>query len=251
MSIYLSVRFLQPGSGSIKSTQTVNTATANSTPPLAIATTHKSNMLFSSFVLPSAILLATVLVGPLTVLGGGDNHRRICQYLDVQGGGCIRCRSKYRNPCLDYSSDAHNHPPSLLPDTKGFDVTGVVTEVDLTFPQVKSACDCIQECLNRPTTCANYVYKFSTNDSIKNGHRTCTLYSQFNLPADVAIEIDVNSNLNMQIQLLQSTNNPQLGGLVPQAFKDVDGTVPDDDAVSGYARLSHGKRNAADTHSCF
>jgi hypothetical protein len=40
--------------------------------------------------------------------------------------------------------------------TRGFDVTGAVTETDFTFPQVNSACDCIQECLNRPGTCANY-----------------------------------------------------------------------------------------------
>jgi hypothetical protein len=124
------------------------------------------------------------------------------------------------------------------PDTKGFDVTGVVTEVDLTFPQVQSACDCIQECLNRPTTCASYVYKFSTPASVQSGHRTCTLYSQFNLPSAVAIEINLNSTLNNNINAAEITmmnNNPQNGATVPQAFKDANlNTTPDDDAVSGY-----------------
>jgi hypothetical protein len=130
----------------------------------------------------------------------------------------------------------------LVPDTQGFDVTGVVTEVDLTFPQVQSACDCIQECLNRPTTCAAYVYKFSTPASLQSGHRTCTLYSQFNLPSAVAIDINLNSTLNNNINAAEITmmnNNPQNGAPVPQAFKDANlNTTPDDDAVSGY--VHHG-----------
>ncbi|PVH92671.1 hypothetical protein DM02DRAFT_543138, partial [Periconia macrospinosa] len=114
---------------------------------------------------------------------------------------------------------------------RGFDVTGVVTEVDLTFPQVQSACDCINECLKRPTTCAAYVWKFSTPQSIQQGHRTCTLYSQFNLPTDVTIAVDVQKSKN--VQLLQAGNNPQAGAPVPQTFKDVNNTIPDNDAVSG------------------
>jgi hypothetical protein len=60
-------------------------------------------------------------------------------------------------------------------DVKGFDITGVVTEVDLTFPQINDACDCIQACLSAPTTCASWVWKFSTPASVASGHRTCTL----------------------------------------------------------------------------
>jgi hypothetical protein len=121
-------------------------------------------------------------------------------------------------------------------DVKGFDVTGVVTEVDLMFPLIKDECDCIQQCLDRPTTCAAYVWKFSTPASVQEGHRTCTLYSQFNLPSGVAIEINTNSTLNKNInapQLIAMGNNPQAGGRVPQAFKDMNNTVPDNDAVSG------------------
>ena len=122
-------------------------------------------------------------------------------------------------------------------DTKGFDVTGVVTEVDLVFPVVKSECDCIQQCLDRPTTCASYVYKFSTPASVQSGHRTCTLYSQFNLPSAVAIEIDLKNAANKNInaaEITQMGNNPQQGAVVGQTFKDANlNTVADPDAVSG------------------
>jgi len=106
--------------------------------------------------------------------------------------------------------------------------------VDLTFPLIKNECDCIQQCLNRPTTCANYVWKFSTPDSVKSGYRTCTLYSQFNLPSAVTIDINTDSPLNQNIQLLTQANNPQAGAPVPQAFKDVNlNATPDPEAVSG------------------
>jgi len=136
----------------------------------------------------------------------------ICPKLATQDRGCIRY-------------------------TRGFDVTGVVTEVDLTFPQVQDECDCIQECLNRPTTCASYVYKFSTPASVQSGHRTCTLYSQFNLPAGVTLEFDLNSGNNQNInaaEIMALGNNPQAGAPVPQAFMDVTlSTTPDPKAVSG------------------
>lgn len=112
-----------------------------------------------------------------------------------------------------------------------------MTEVDLTFPEIRSACDCIQACLDRPTTCATYVYKFSTPASVLSGHRTCTLYSQFNLPADVDIEIDLNSTLSVNInapEIVRLGNNPQMGAVVPQAFTDVNlNTTADIEAVSG------------------
>ena len=162
----------------------------------------------------AALLFSTAFAGPIATRDNDydEPQKRICQNLRVADKGCIRY-------------------------VKGFDVTGVVTEVDLTFPLIRDECDCIQECLNRPTTCAAYVWKFSTPASVQNGHRTCTLYSQFNLPTDVAIEIAVNSTLNKNInapELIQMGNNPQMGAPVPQAFKDVNlNTIPDPDAVSG------------------
>jgi hypothetical protein len=165
--------------------------------------TKSVKMLFTA-ILPVALLFTSALAGP--VKRDDDEQKRICPNLKVADRGCIRY-------------------------TRGFDVTGVVTEVDLTFPLVRNECDCIQECLNRPTTCANYVWKFSTPASIQSGHRTCTLYSQFNLPTDVTIEVNVGMSKN--VALLQPGNNPQAGGAVPQAFKDINGTIPDNEAVSG------------------
>lgn len=167
-------------------------------------------MHFSVAVISSALLFTSALAGPIAVRDD-DDQKRICPNLNVSHKGCIRY-------------------------VRGFDVTGVVTEVDLTFPQVQSACDCIQECLNRPTTCAAYVYKFSTAASIQSGHRTCTLYSQFNLPTDITIDININITLNQNIngaEILALGNNPQKGALVPQAFTDANNTIPDNDAVSG------------------
>jgi hypothetical protein len=119
-----------------------------------------------------------------------------------------------------------------LIDTQGFDVTGVVTTLELLFPEVKTVCDCIQECLNRPGTCANYIWDFHDADAIKNGNRTCVLYSNFNLPSNVTVVFAPNDTQNVNIQELE--NNPQAGSLVPQAFTDLNGTVPDDQAFSGY-----------------
>ena len=121
-----------------------------------------------------------------------------------------------------------------MSDVRGFDVTGVTTEIDLTFPEIKNECDCVKACIDRNGTCNNYVYKFSTPESVMNGHRTCTLYSDFNLPADVTIEFAVNSSNNTNLQPLNPMNNPQAGSVTPQAFKDVNlNTTADNDAVSG------------------
>ena len=85
------------------------------------------------------------------------------------------------------------------------------------------------------------------------GHRTCTLCilpvrhiqltildSSFNLPPNVTIEYSTNSTNNVNLQPLQPGNNPQAGGLAPQAFKDVNlNTTADNDAVSGYVFISY------------
>jgi hypothetical protein len=62
--------------------------------------------------------------------------------------------------------------------------------------------------------------------------------SNFNLPPNVTIEYDVNSANNVNLQPLSSNNNPQAGGLAPEAFQDVNlDTIPDPLAVSGYVFL--------------
>jgi hypothetical protein len=72
---------------------------------------------------------------------------------------------------------------------------------------------------------------------VQSGHRTCTLYSQFNLPSAVTLDFNLNSTLNANInaaEIMELGNNPQAGSAVPQAFKDMDlNTIPDNEAVSG------------------
>lgn len=92
----------------------------------------------------------------------GPSQPRICPSLHVKGGGCIRCI-------------LHRCSIADVLDVRGFDVTSVTTEIDLTFPQIKNECDCIKACLDSKGTCNNYVWKFSTADSVKSGYRTCTL----------------------------------------------------------------------------
>jgi hypothetical protein len=85
------------------------------------------------------------------------------------------------------------------------------------------------------------VYKFSTPESVASGHRTCTLYSQFNLPSAVTIDYNLQSTLNENINGAEITalgNNPQAGGGVPQAFKDATlSTQPDNQAFSGLVQF--------------
>ena len=99
---------------------------------------------------------------PTVVERDAEGQEPICRTLKVKGGGCVRC-----NFSPNYVAD--------VSDVRGFDVTGVTTEIDLTFPQIKNECDCIEACLDRKGTCDNYVWKFSTADSVASGYRTCTL----------------------------------------------------------------------------
>lgn len=167
------------------------------------------------------IVEGETLIEFATIQCGNERHglKPICPTLKTHDKGCIRY-------------------------VTGFDVTGVVTEVDLTFPEIKDSCDCIQACLNRPDSCAAYVWKFSTADSVTSGHRTCTLYSQFNLPSNVTIAVDIpnSSNINGD-ELVANKNNPQNGALVGQTFKDINlNTTVDNEAVSGVVwQLATGK----------
>src|SRR5437762_10931095 len=85
------------------------------------------------------------------------------------------------SPSKGMDVSAVNFPSSLTSsaadvlDVRGFDVTGVTTQIDLTFPEIQDECDCIKACLDRKATCNNYVWKFSTPASVESGHRTCTL----------------------------------------------------------------------------
>lgn len=113
----------------------------------------------------------------------------------------------------------------------GFDITGVTNFVQFTFQDdnIKCACDCFKKCRQQSSTCTNWVWKFTDGS----GHRTCTIYSNFNLPSNVTIGFDNATSINAGAI---SGGSPQQGGLVPhcQLF-DRNGTAYgfDDDCISG------------------
>jgi hypothetical protein len=115
---------------------------------------------------------------------------------------------------------------------RGIDITGVVTEEHFFFSDgIKSACDCIAECLARPLSCTNWVYKYTFMDG-DDGLRSCTLYSSPNLPSNVTLAYDLLNSTGYE--LLQPGNNPQAGGAAPLTFLDADNTKVDPFGVSGF-----------------
>lgn len=145
-------------------------------------------------------------------------------------GGCVRCSYSQHDPL----------PSILIPisiDYQGIDMTGIVTEVDIFFPKIKSACDCIAACLTAATTCTNWVFKHTFN-AADSGRRACTLYSSPNLPTDVTLVYDLTNKtglgLSLGYQLLQPQNNPQAGGGAPLTFLDAANTKQDPFGVSGF-----------------
>ncbi|GIJ90356.1 hypothetical protein Asppvi_009310 [Aspergillus pseudoviridinutans] len=132
----------------------------------------------------------------------GGAQAKICPHLDTQDNGCIRY-------------------------TRGFDVTGVLTTVEL--PNIENACDCVQACLDRPDTCASYVWKFNDPTSDR---RTCTLYSNFNLPAGVDVLYNTTEVPGVNQGLNPISDNPQIGSRVPKATKP-NSTDIDEKAISG------------------
>ncbi|KAF9888517.1 hypothetical protein FE257_008624 [Aspergillus nanangensis] len=127
---------------------------------------------------------------------------KICPSLKTQDKGCVRY-------------------------TRGFDVTGVLTTV--TVPGIENVCDCIQACLDRPETCTNYVWKFAEPTSSR---RSCTLYSNFNLPSGVDVLYNPTEVPGVNQGLNPISSNPQIGSLVPKATKP-NSTEIDEQAVSG------------------
>jgi hypothetical protein len=93
---------------------------------------------------------------------------------------------------------------------KGFDITGVTNTVQYTFnnDNITNACDCLKKCFEHSETCANWVWKFTDGS----GYRTCTLYSNFNLPPSVTIDFNLNTSVNIGVI---GGGSPQAGGLVP------------------------------------
>jgi len=83
-----------------------------------------------------------------------------------------------------------------------------------------------------PHTCTSSVRVTLFYQDIEPAH-----YSQFNLPANVTIEIDVTNENNTNIngdELVSNGNNPQNGAAVGMTFMDFNlNSTQDMDAVSG------------------
>jgi hypothetical protein len=120
-------------------------------------------------------------------------------------------------------------------------MTGVVTEVDIYFPTIKSACDCAAMCLTHALTCTNWVFKHTFVPKLDSGRRACTLYSSPNLPTDVTLVYDLHNatglGFSVGYQLLAANNNPQAGGGAPLTFLDAANTKQDRFGVSGFLSL--------------
>jgi hypothetical protein len=117
-------------------------------------------------------------------------------------------------------------------------MTGVVTEVNIYFPHIRSACDCAAQCLSNPGTCTNWVFKFTFAPALDAGRRSCTLYSSPNLPSGIVLGYNLSASVGFD--LLGA--NPQVGGPAPLTFLDAAGTVQDVFGVSGFvAQDQNGK----------
>jgi hypothetical protein len=119
--------------------------------------------MFFQLLLALLFLLVAGAIPP--VIERDDSQPRICVGLPVRGGGCIRCNS----------SSYVRHQELTILDVRGFDITGVTTEIDLGFPQIKDECECIMACLDSKGTCNNFVWKFTNTSNVLSGHRACTL----------------------------------------------------------------------------
>ncbi|KAK9811866.1 hypothetical protein WJX72_011478 [[Myrmecia] bisecta] len=202
----------------------------------------------SSRSLKAALLLCCLAlsVSARQLLDNNDNDDNICkdQLKDIsvlfRGTGATALPAKLSaagNKCTHFY--------------KGFDVTGVVNEFDLTVADgIHTACDCTRECIKRIGVCSAWVWKFTGDAS---GQRTCTLYSQFNLPPHVTLAYDIANSKNdagvittgaldnnphnaEQFGHIQTGNVKQPGSTIPQCMTN-DGKNPDPGCRSGMVTL--------------
>jgi len=118
---------------------------------------------------------------------------------------------------------------------EGFDITGVTNKV--TINNVMDPCVCVKACLDQNATCTNWVWKF-TSETQK---RSCTLYSNFNLPSAVTIQIDTSAT-SQSADLGEIDGNPQGGGAAPMCFENGNDGKQDTNCRSGYLfQLSNNK----------
>jgi len=192
----------------------------------------------------SRLLLSALLAGP--TLAGAiakkesyndmDDSFNIFKDSSQRWEGAI-CKSEITTKQFPTLVTPPNFRGGCVRYWQGIDITGVVTEVDIYFPKVNSACDCAIKCLTAALTCNNWVFKH-TFSSLDSGRRTCTLYSSPNLPTDVTLVYDLTNatglGFSVDYQLLQAGNNPQAGGGAPFTWLNAANTVKDPFGVSGF-----------------
>jgi len=187
------------------------------------------------------VLLCSAFAGPFIErnqpYNDMDDSFNIFKDADSRFEGAI-CKNEITTKQFPTLVIPHNFRGGCVRYYQGIDMTGVVTEVDIFFPKVKTACDCIEACLTASNNCTNWVWKHTFNPPADSGRRSCTLYSSPNLPTDVTLVYDLTDatglGFSKGFQLLQTQNNPQMGGGAPLAFLDMAGKRQDPFAVSGF-----------------
>jgi len=156
---------------------------------------------------PKSVTILFLLAGLFTLVnaGSGSGETKICTNTvfngNVLGQGCFRY-------------------------VRGYDITGVTNTVEFDSG-ISSPCDCVNKCIQNAQTCASWVWKFTAPGQTS---RTCTLYSNFNLPPAVTLGFNVTSTVDGGL----IEGNPQGGGIVP--FCTIDNTATgarDRQCVSG------------------
>jgi len=189
-------------------------------------------MHFITFTTP-LLLLSRALASAIIERNGNDYND-----LDDKFNIFKNANSRFQGAICKNEITTNKFPTLVVPPNfrggcvryyQGIDMTGVVTEVDIYFPKVQTACDCIAACLTASASCTNWVWKHTFN-ALDGGRRSCTLYSSPNLPSGVTL--DYNLTLSIGFQLLQPGNNPQAGGGAPIAV--LKNGNQDPFAVSGF-----------------
>jgi len=180
----------------------------------------------------STLLAVSTAVAASPVPGhdvGDDSSIEIFGYADRRWDGAI-CKgilTKHKFPNLV----APTNEGGCVRYFQGVDMTGVATTVNIYFPKIKTACDCAGLCLASPTTCTNWVFKYTfAGKNTDHGKRSCTLYSNTNLPTGVTLGYNLATSSGFQVL----GNNPQAGGPAPLTFLDAANTKPDPFGVSGF-----------------
>ncbi|KAK9805684.1 hypothetical protein WJX72_011899 [[Myrmecia] bisecta] len=106
---------------------------------------------------------------------------------------------------------------------KGFDVTGVTNEFALpSAGNLRSACDCVKECVKRIGTCHAWAWKYTGGEQ-----RTCVLTSNTALPPQVSLAYDLGDGSGSSAgNETDMDGNEQYGRIRPNNLKQEGALVP-------------------------